>query len=208
MKKLAVVMLLAVLFCLPVVSVFAGERTNLELIPKVGWIFNPDVKVTNGKESVNQYKDSTVSAGADLFFDLKNNMFVGFGFMWGNNHRFTDRNKNKIGFTNIYAALKYKILVNGDEQAPIYLYPLINLGIACPSWDAEFTNVHNYEMTAGFYWGVGLGVEFCNIILEAIYGCDYAREKYDMRTYGGTVSKDDDITYTAFRINIGYKFNL
>ena len=72
MKKLAVVMLLAVLFCLPVVSVFAGERTNLELIPKVGWIFNPDVKVTNGKESVNEYKESAFSAGADMFFDLQN----------------------------------------------------------------------------------------------------------------------------------------
>jgi hypothetical protein len=209
MKKLAVVMLLAVVFCLPVVSVFAGERTNLELIPKVGWLFNPETKVTNGKESLATYKDSTFSAGADMFFDLQNNMFVGFGFMWGNNHRFTDRNKNKIGFTNIYAALKYKFLVNGNEQSPIYLYPLINLGIAAPGWEAEFKNgIENYEITAGFYWGVGLGIEVHNVILEVLYACDYAKEKYDARSFGRSIPKDDDITYTAFRINIGYKFNL
>ena len=205
MKKLAVVMVLAVVFCLPVVSVFAGERTNLELIPKVGWLIKPEftAKLNGKKDSYS--KDSAFSAGADLFLDLKNNMFAGVGFMWGNNHKVSDnryQNKNKYGFTNIYATFKYKFLVNNNEENPLYLYPLAQLGVGLPSYKLDSTP-SNFKMTPGLYWGVGVGVEYYNVIFEAIYGCNYATMKWDdSRAVKG------DYTATAFRLNVGYKFSL
>jgi hypothetical protein len=205
MKKLAVVMLLAVLFCLPVVPVFAGEKINLELIPKVGWLIKPEFTTKIYGKKYSDGKDSSFSAGADVFVDLKNNMFAGVGFMWGSNHKL-DSEKNKYGFTNIYAAFKYKFLVNNNEECPLYLYPLVQLGLGLPSCDMSSTPA-NFKKTPGFYWGVGLGVEFHNIILEAIYGCDYAKMKWDEDDKSlGTQRRD--YSYTAFRINIGYKFNL
>ena len=205
MKKLAVVMLLAVVFCLPVVPVFAGEKINLELIPKVGWLIEPEFTIKMDGQKIAEGKDSAFSAGADLFVDLKNNMFAGFGFMWGSNHKF-ESGKSKFGFTNIYATFKYKLLANNNEESPLYLYPLVQLGLGLPSYNLDPTPA-NFKMTPGFYWGVGLGAEFHNIILEAIYGCDYAKMKWDEADKSlGT--QRIDFSYTAFRINIGYKFNL
>lgn len=203
MKKSLLCLLLAVALVLPVVPIFADDDLNLELIPKVGWLFTPEMtgKVNGDKQSFS--KDSTFSIGADLFFDMENNMFLGGGLVWGNNHKINESD-NKFGFMNIYVALKYKVLINGNEEAPVYLYPLVNLGVGFPSSEVDTPLGTNFKMTTGFYWGAGIGFEFCNIILEGIYGCDYSTIKFDNESG----SLENNVTYTAFRINLGYKFNL
>lgn len=199
MKKSLLGLLLAIALVLPATVVFADEETNLELVPKVGYLFTPEV--TSKGDSISN--ESTFSLGADLFFDMENNLFLGCGLVWGNTHKI-GTNDNKMGFMDIYAALKYKFLMNANEEAPIYLYPLVNLGIGVPSWEVSTFNVSNYELTPSFYWGLGAGVEICNIIVEAIYGCNYSTQKYD----SSTGSHSENFTYTAFRINVGYRFEL
>lgn len=200
MKKSLLVMLLAVLFAVPALA----SDTNLELIPKIGYLFSPEISTKINGKTTTSSDDSAFSLGADLFFDMQNNFFLGFGIMWGNNVKFNKDYDFKIGFTNIYVSAKYKILANNKEADPLFVYPLVQFGLGVPSWDVTLVGADDFNMDAGFYWGVGAGVEFKNIILEAIYGCDYAN--YSYKVLGDKVK--EDVTCTAFRINVGYKFNL
>lgn len=192
MKKFFVALLLAVALVAPVLA----DDTNLELIPKIGYLFSPEITVDSHSSS----KDSGISIGADLFFDMQNNFFLGAGIVWGQNTKYDEHFDEKIGFTNVYAAAKYKFLVNGSDDDPFYIYPLAQIGVGLPGWDYS-GDIWEYEVTGGFYWGLGVGGEVKNIILEFIYGCNYATRK-------GSNIKNKDFSYTAFRINIGYKFNL
>jgi len=204
MKKSLLGLLLAVALVVPA---FASDETNLELIPKIGYIFSPEGTFDYPGNKKTLSKDSAFSAGAELFFDLENNLFLGLGIMWGDNHQYCDNDRYKIGFTNIYATLKYKFLANGSENDPLFIYPLINLGGGAPGWSYEGT-ASNYEIQGGFYWAAGIGGEYKNIILELVYGCNYAKEKYTVFNGYDFVDQSVDFSYTAFRINIGYKFSL
>ncbi|MCR4663103.1 MAG: porin family protein [Endomicrobiaceae bacterium] len=197
MKKILTAVLLAVALVVPA---FAADDTNLELIPKIGYLFSPEVTMKDGGRTISSSKESALSLGAELFFDMQNNFFLGVGLVWGQNHKIDSNLDNKIGFTNLYAALKYKLLVNDSQDDPCFVYPLLHLGIGLPGWEYSGP-VRNFEIEGGFYWGLGVGGEFKNIILELIYGCDYATQK-------GDGMKSIDLSYTAFRINVGYKFNL
>ena len=196
MKKILTAVFLAVALVAPA---FAGD-TDLELIPKIGYLFSPDVTTKDGGTSVSDSKDSALSLGVEMFFDMQNNFFLGAGLIWGQNHKIDSDSDNKIGFTNLYAALKYKILARGSEDDPFFIYPLLQLGVGMPGW--EYSGyIWNYEIEGGFYWGIGVGGEIKNIVVELIYGCNYATQK-------GDNIKSTDLSYTAFRINVGYKFIL
>ena len=192
MKKIFAVLFLAVALVMPV---FAADDTDLELIPKIGYLFSPEITAHSHSYS----KDSAISVGADLFFDMQNNFFLGVGLVWGENTKYDSDVYEKICFTNLYAAVKYKFLVNGSEDDPCYLYPLVQLGMGIPGWEVSGF-FSDYEINSGFYWGLGIGGEIKNIILEFVYGCNYATRKVN--------GHSDDFSYTAFRINVGYKFTL
>ncbi|WP_413853503.1 outer membrane beta-barrel protein [Candidatus Ruminimicrobium bovinum] len=196
MKKIFTALLLAVALVAPALA----SDTNLELIPKIGYLFSPEVTIDNNGKKESFSSDSAISVGADLFFDMENNFFLGIGLVWGQNHKVDSKSDNKIGFTNLYAAIKYKFLVNGSQDDPCFIYPLAQLGIGLAGWNYSGP-ISNYEIESGFYWALGVGGEFKNIILELIYGCDYGKQK-------GDGVKSVDLSYTAFRINVGYKFNL
>ena len=196
MKKILTAVFLAVALVMPV---FAADDTDLELIPKIGYLFSPDVTTKDGGTSVSDSKDSALSLGVEMFFDMQNNFFLGAGLIWAENHKFSDGD-NKIGFTNVYVAAKYKILASGSEEDPFYIYPLAQLGAGLPGW--EYSGIlRDFEVDGGLYWGIGVGGEVKNIVIELIYGCNYATMK-------ASNAKDTDLTYTAFRINVGYKFIL
>ena len=198
MKRIFVVLFLAIALVLPALA----DDRNLELIPKIGYLFSPEV--TQKIETTNSHsKDSTISIGAELFFDMQNNFFLGAGLVWGQNHKEDDVSDKKVGFTNAYAELKYKFLVNGSETDPFYIYPLAQIGFGMPGWDVS-GYFSDYKIDGGFYWGLGIGGEIKNIIVEFIYGCNYATEKYSFDHHDFS----QDFTYTAFRINVGYKFVL
>ena len=198
MKKIFAILFLAIALVSPALA----EDMNLELIPKIGYLFSPEV--TQKIDTTNSHsKDSTISIGADLFFDMQNNLFLGFGLMWGQNHKFNSASNNKIGFTNIYGALKYKFLLNASQDEPLFLYPLIQLGFGIPGW--EYNGYQkDYIIEGRVYWGIGIGGEYKNIILEFLYGCNYAAEKYVLSNR----NIENDLSYTAFRITAGYKFEL
>ncbi len=197
MKKIFAALFLTVALVMPV---FAADDTSLELIPKIGYLFSPEATSKVNGNTISDSSDSAISIGAELLFDMQNNFFLGAGLIWGQNHKIDSDSDNKIGFTNLYAALKYKFLVNGSEDDPFYLYPLLHLGIGLPGW--EYSGyIRNFEIEGGFYWGIGVGGEIKNIVVELIYGCNYATQK-------GDNVKNTDLSYTAFRINVGYKTNL
>jgi len=191
MKKILTAMFLAVALVAPV---FADD-TSLELIPKIGYLFSPEM-TKDGHSSSNE---STFSIGAELFFDMQNNFFLGAGLMWANYHKIQSASDDKYGFTDVYVAAKYKFLANDNQEDPIFLYPLIQIGAGVPSWSVTTTSP-DFEVDGSFYWGIGCGGEYKNIVLEFIYGCNYATMK-------DRFSKED-FTYTAFKINVGYKFAL
>ena len=196
MKKIFAVLFLTVALVMPV---FAADDTNLELIPKIGYLFSPEVTAKVNGRTFSESSDSAISIGAELLFDMQNNFFLGAGLIWGQNTKYNKDIDEKIGFTNLYAALKYKCLVNGSEDDPFFVYPLLHLGVGLPGWEVS-GSFRDYEIDGGFYWGIGAGAEIKNIVLEFIYGCNYATRKVD--------DSKDDFSYTAFRINVGYKFVL
>lgn len=194
MKKIFASLMLTLALVLPVFATDSTDNTDLELIPKLGYLFSPEIKMDNSTSS----DESTISLGLELFFDMQNNFFLGAGFMWANCHK-TDDSDNKVGFSNVYVAAKYKFLVNDTEDDPFFVYPLLQLGVGMPSW--EYSGPYpNFEIDGSFYWGLGFGGEYKNIVVELIYGCNYATMK--------TSVFKEDFTYTAFRINVGYKFVL
>ena len=194
MKKLGAVLFLAVALVVPALA----EKPNMELIPKIGYLFTPEVTADVAGKDVSSSSESAFCTGIELFFDMDNNLFLGAGLMFGFNHKIDSNSDYKIGFSNMYAAVKYKFLVNGAEDDPFFLYPLFQLGFGYASWDYS-GSITDYEVAGSLYWGAGVGAEFKNIVLEFIYGCDYATEK-------GDNINDRDLSYTAFRINLGYKF--
>ena len=196
MKKIFAVLFLTAALVVPALA----DDTDLELIPKIGYLFSPEVTAKANGNTVSDSADSAISIGAELLFDMQNNFFLGAGLIWGQNHKVDSKSDNKIGFTNLYAALKYKCLVNGSEDDPFFVYPLLHLGIGLPGWEYS-GGIWNYEIEGGFYWGIGVGGEIKNIIIELIYGCNYATQK-------GDNIKSTDLSYTAFRINLCYKFVL
>jgi len=192
MKKIFAAFVLAAALVAPALA----SDTNLELIPKIGYLFSPEVTAKIDGKTVSNSEDSAISIGADLFFDMENNFFLGIGLVWGQNTKFDKHVDEKIGFTNLYAAIKYKFDINGSGY---FIYPLLQLGLGIPGWEASGP-WSDYEINGGFYWGLGVGGEFSNVIVELIYGCNYATRKIS--------GHSDDFSCTAFRINVGYKFNL
>ena len=217
MKKIFITLFLAMVLVSPVL---AENDKILELIPKIGYVFSPEI---TPKEGSSYSAGSLLSLGAEIFFDTKINLFLGVGGMWGQDTHIKHSNTD-MGFTNIYAEGKYKFLINISKKESLFVYPLLQLGVGFPSWRAiNSIDAWDVIIVPGFYWGTGIGVEYRNIVLEFIYGCNYSKKQH--KEYRkkinnhGTDDPDDDTTtfvvtniedpfsYTAFRINIGYKFD-
>ena len=211
MKKIFVTLFLAIVLVSPVL---AENDKILELIPKIGYTFSPEI---TPKEDSSSSAGSLLSLGAEILFDTKINLFLGVGGMWGQDTHVNHSNID-MGFTNLYSEAKYKFLINVYKKESIFVYPLLQLGVGYPSWNVT-PSYFNREDTIvpGFYWGTGIGVEYRNIVLEFIYGCNYSKYRYKELFSGKdeifyteddyVVQEENPFSYTAFRINIGYKFD-
>lgn len=212
MRKIFMTFFLTIALITPVL---AENDKFFELLPKIGYVFSPEL-TTKTKQESSVSADSLLSIGAEIFFDTKSNLFLGIGGMWGQDTTIKHSNMD-LGFTNIYSEGKYKFLVNGSKKDPLFVYPLLQLGVGFPSWSVARSD-YGKEVTIvpGFYWGTGIGVEYKDIVLEFIYGCNYSKNRYkgleleqkdENIIIVRFVDKEDPFSYTAFRINIGYKFN-
>ena len=217
MKKLFATLFLIVTLITPVL---AENDKILEVIPKVGYVFSPEI---TPKEGSSVSAGSLLSIGAEIFFDTKINLFLGVGGMWGQDTSVKHSNLD-MGFVNLYSEAKYKFLINISKRESLFIYPLMQLGVGFPSWHAPNTDdIKEVTIVPGFYWGTGIGIEYRNVVIEFIYGCNYSKNRYKeisvITNDHGTEEDSDDTTetiitnieepfsYTAFRINIGYKFD-
>ena len=226
MKKLFATLFLTVALITPVL---AENDKILEVIPKVGYVFSPEI---TPKEGSSVSAGSLLSIGAEIFFDTKINLFLGVGGMWGQETHVNHSNLD-MGFTNLYSEAKYKFLINISKKESLFVYPLLQLGVGFPSWHFAYPNydkdvttyIQEVTLVPGFYWGTGIGVEYRNIVLEFIYGCNYSKNRYKIveKQYNNngtpddltddrvdvvsSINMEDPFSYTAFRINIGYKFD-
>ena len=199
MKRSLLVLFLAVVMAVPTFA--------MEIVPKVGYLFSPQLSYKG--ESFN--KDSSFSAGADFMFQIgKTDLYIGPGIAWNQKHKIDDVGNIKFGFTNIFAVAKYKF-----KAGDVNLYPFLQLGYGISNVD-DYKYVDEYEKSTvkfngGIYYGIGFGAEYKNIVFELLYGWnkvidDQERDIYDYdsetRTYQWT------LTYSSFRVQIGYKFSL
>lgn len=200
MKKLLVSLLLSVIIIAPC---FAH---TVELIPKVGYLFSPETTIYCTRGSNLTYSDeSAISVALDLYFDMETDLFVGFGLAWADKTKIVEEQDVKVGYTNFYIQVKYKFLLNSNRKDPFFVYPFAQLGFALPSYSCDLPNTfERYDILVGLYWGVGVGLEYKNIILECLYSCNYSSRD----VVENSVKYNDNITYTSLRINLGYKFSL
>ena len=77
MKKIISVLFLAAALVAPAFA----DRPNMELVPKIGYLFAPEITFDGNSSS----KDSAISIGAEFFVELQENFLVGGGLMWGDN---------------------------------------------------------------------------------------------------------------------------
>ena len=199
MKKGLLSLLLAVALVAPA---FASEKGDMEIVGKLGYIIEPFMVETNsynGSKSVYN-QEPAFSLGADFYYYVINNIGIGAGINYIFDSNFNDSwgNDTKLGATNIYLSVKPVLDVNENKIIDkVYFLGQLGLGITRYSddWGYDFSQ-------SGFYWGIGAGVEKCNVIVELLYSVNY--------WVHSDSSWDDQWTYTNRRlaINVGYKFNI
>ena len=93
MKKIFVALFLAAALVAPALA------DGLELIPKLGYLFSPEITVDGYSGS----EDSGIQIGAEVFFDMQNNFFLGAGLIWGQNTKY-DKNVDEKMIDHIIRA--------------------------------------------------------------------------------------------------------
>ena len=216
--------LLALLLAAALVTPAFAEKGEMEIVGKLGLNLNPNVAASgelakNGEFNPHVYGDCDCDVnksfliGAEFFYYLKKNFALGFGI---NNNFDADlqdlRNgelklNSKIGFTNLYLAVKPKIELKSESFKSIYF--LGQLGYGLLRFDSTYKIRDNNEEklaeadSNGLYWGIGVGTELReNFIVELLYSvnCGSIKDKFD-------TGRTADLTYKTLTLNVGYKFN-
>ena len=197
MKKSLLTLLLAVALVTPV---FAVEKGSMEIVPKVGYVIEPLMVETyqydGDKWGYNQ--EPAFSLGTDFYYYVINNLGVGAGINYIFDSDFNDGwgSNSKLGATNFYLSVK-PVFELQENKIIDQVYFLGQLGLGITRYDGwvDFSQ-------SGLYWGVGVGVEKCNVLVEFVYSVNYW--VYSSGYWS------DNYTYTNRRlaINLGYKFSL
>ena len=192
MKKSLLTLLLAVALTAPV---FATDKGDMDLDLKLGYTLSNSVKLGYDSGST----DKSFILGADFYYYLHSNVALGVGI----NNIFDSKADygydDKYGFTNIYFSVKPKMDLKSDIFTGVYGIAQIGYGILRLDYDDE---VIHPDKKNGLYWAVGAGAEIMkNFIFELIYSCDNASIEIPY-------APSNDIKYSAFSVNVGYKFSL
>ena len=198
MKKSLLTLLLAVAMAVPA---FAVNKGSIEIVGKLGYIIEPLLMETESDGDKWGYNaESTFSLGADFYYYVVNNLGLGVGV----NHIFASNmndswgDKSKVGATNIYLSVK-PVFELQENKFIDRIYFLGQLGYGIMDSDKISYSNSSKKLDNGMYWGIGAGVEKCNIIVELMYSVNYSHFDY----WGGEIW-----TYRNIAINAGYKFNI
>jgi hypothetical protein len=213
MKKLLVVMLLAVAMVVPA---FASKDSKFDVVGKLGILVSPSYEspVSPGSD-YDSYKGdaaNTFAIAVEGYYKLDEKLSVGLGLSYGfeselssqfDAYHFSGDDKAKLGFTNIYISVKPSLSEN------IYAIGQIGYGISHGSFydscnDSQYGTEFKVD-GGGLYFGLGAGVEYKSFIFEILYSINTATLKEKYIWSGGT---DYTFKYSSFNVNIGYKFTI
>ena len=198
MKKGLLTLLLAVVLIAPV---FATDKGAMEIDVKAGYIASNNLDFDGTSAST----DSKFVLGADFYYYVHPNVALGAGINNIFDSGETDYDnegtyKDKFGFTNIYFTVKPKL----DLQSDIFtsVYGIVQLGYGLFRLDYDADGGPDPDTKNGLYWGIGAGAEIMkNFIFELIYSCNNGKVEFQG-------SNSNDIKYSIFSINVGYKFSI
>ena len=179
-----------------VVPVFATDKGDMDLDLKLGYTLSNSVKLGYDSGST----DKSFILGADFYYYLHSNVALGVGI----NNIFDSKADygydDKYGFTNIYFSVKPKMDLKSDIFTGVYGIAQIGYGILRLDYDTD--GGPEPDKKNGLYWGIGAGAEIMkNFIFELIYSCNNASIEFQD-------GSSFDIKYSAFSVNVGYKFAL
>ena len=197
MKKLLVVMLLAVAMVAPV---FATDKGAMEVDVKAGLLIEPIIMWEYSGYKWSYPAETTFSLGADFYYYVLNNLGIGAGV----NHIFQSKMNEdysspdaKVGATNIYLSLK-PVLEVGENKFIDKVYFLGQLGYGIFNNEKICWSDFSKEADNGIYWAIGVGVEKFNVIVELMYSVNYSYFDW----------WEESLTYRNIAINVGYKFTI
>ena len=219
MKKSILALLLALVLVAPA---FASEKGDTELVFKVGLNLNPNVAASGELVKRGAFKPGThedtdcnvnnsLLIGAEIFAYLNKNVALGLGINNNFNADLKDLHGDglkfysEIGFTNFYFAVKPKIELESKIFNSIYF--LGQLGYSLLRFDNTWRgqNVSKADDN-GLYWGIGVGTEIKDCIVELLYSVNYGTIKANKDLMGNPYTAD--LTYKTLTLNVGFKFNI
>ena len=177
-----------------VVPVLASQAGGMEVVGKIGANLNLSLKAESGGNSETYDTDMSVMLAAEGFYCISPAVALGLGVSNNFDTKIKDTPIDaKIGFTNVYFALKPKIALESDFFDSIYFLAQAGYGFA------RITEVKDVEN--GMYWGVGAGTEMQSFIFEVLYSCNYSK-------FQTSPTDKSDGTFSTIALNVGYKFAL
>lgn len=221
MKKSLLAVLLAVALVAPVFAASTAKKdvkqetkkeSKFDVVGKLGFVVAPSFDSSfcfNTEE--NRYEgeaNSTFAITVEGYYKLDEKLSVGLGinYMFESElstpydaYYFSGYDKAKLGFTNIYLSVKPSLSEN------IYAIGQFGYGISHGSFYDSF-NTSGTELKVdggGIYFGLGAGVEYKSFLFEVLYSINTATFKEKYVVSSGT---DNAFKYSAFNVNIGYKF--
>jgi len=221
MKKSLLAVLLAVALVAPVFAASTAKKdvkqetkkeSKFDVVGKLGFVVAPsfDSSFCFGTDE-GRYEgeaNNSFALTVEGYYKLDEKLSVGLGInysfeselstpydvnYWGGS------NKAKLGFTNIYLSVKPNLSEN------IYAIGQLGYGISHGSFYDTY-NTYGMELKVdggGMYFGLGAGVEYQSFIFEVLYSVNTATFKEKYVVSSGT---DNAFKYSAFNVNIGYKF--
>lgn len=199
MKKFLFAVLMAVSFVVPAFAVNDILDTTMDLDLKIGVGLGSSLEEKDSDLKDKNDVNMPFAIAADFYYYNPEFQYIALGL--GVSNLFSSKIDNKdadvdtkIGFTNVYLAVKAKYDLKDYSSFVDNVYLLLNGGYGMVSMDPDDMTVDN-----GFYWAAGLGTEIKkNFIFEILYAVNYAKIRD---------GEDADLTYSKVMLNVGYKFS-
>ena len=190
--------ILAVLLAIALVSpLFASEVGDMEILGKIGYTLDTDVKIYTESKDFGS-TDKGIVLGADFYFYINSQVAMGFGA----NNIFEAKAdygmSDKYAFTNVYLSIRPKIDLDSDILDSFYFIAQAGYGFFRLDYDKNGIDDH-FSTDNGPYWAIGVGVEIMyDFFLELMHSFNYGSVTVDGDRY--------DMKYAALILNVGYKF--